>query len=50
MTTKNEIVVTYKDGSANVHFGNNTLSIGRSDDASREYLCPVELVSSALGT
>lgn len=50
MGENKSIVVKLQDGNAYVVLGNRTLEIARSDASSREYLCPVELVSAALGS
>jgi len=50
MKEKNEVVVQYKNGFAEVSIGDNIIRVARRDETTREYLCPVELVSAALGT
>jgi hypothetical protein len=50
MKEKNEVLVQYKNGFAEVAIGDSIIRVARRDDANREYLCPIELVSAALGT
>ena len=50
MAEKNVVVVEYKDGFANVIIGNRKITVARRDADTREDLCPVELISAALGS
>lgn len=50
MTVENEIVVHYKDGFAEADVGGSTIQVATHDDPNRKTLCPVELISAALGT
>lgn len=50
MTVQNEVVVHYADGYAEAIVGGRTIKVAAHDDANRNTLCPVELVSAALGT
>ncbi len=50
MAEKNVIVVEYKDGFANVIIGNRKIAVARRDADTRDNLCPVELISAALGS
>ncbi len=50
MVAHNEMVVLYKDGAAEVDVGVRTIRVGRRDADDSANLCPVELVTSALGT
>ena len=50
MTVENEVVVRYKDGFAHAKAGESVIKVAAHDSADRKSLCPVELVSAALGT
>jgi len=50
MAEKNGVVVEYKDGFANVLIGERKIEVARRDTTTLDYLCPVELVSAALGS
>ena len=50
MTIQREVSVHYKDGYAFVAFGDEEIQIARGDSKSSNYLCPVKLVSAALGS
>jgi hypothetical protein len=42
--------VRYLDGHAEVHIGDRALQVERRDTNRRNNTCPIELVSSALGS
>ena len=42
--------VRYADGCAEVRIGERLLQVQRRDNEERAYTCPVELVSTALGS
>jgi len=50
MAEKNVVIVEYKDGLANVLIGNRKIEVARRDADNRDTLCPVELISSSLGS
>lgn len=50
MTDQNEMVIQYHDGVAEAFVGGRTVRVGRRDVDDRDNFCPVELVTSALGT
>jgi len=50
MGKQNSIVVNYRNGFANVLLGSRKIEIARRDDGLLDYLCPVELISAALGS
>ena len=50
MAGKNVVVVEYKNGVANVIIGKRKIAVARRDADTRENLCPVELISAALGS
>ncbi len=50
MVNKNSIVVNYRNGFANVILGSRKIEIARRDEGLLDYLCPVELISAALGS
>lgn len=50
MTERNRVTVKYRNGHANVLVGSRTLNISRQDENAPEYLCPIELISAAIGS
>jgi hypothetical protein len=42
--------VQYGDGRAKVQIGDRALQVERRDRDGRDYTCPIELVSAALGS
>jgi len=50
MKEKNEVLVQYKNGFANVLIGDSVVQISRQDETTRDTLCPVDLISASLGT
>jgi len=50
MAIENEIVVQYKDGFAEARVGEKIINIAAHDSIDRKSLCPIELISAALGT
>ena len=50
MAEKNVVVVEYKNGFANVLIGKRKMEIAWRDADTQDYLCPVELISAALGS
>ena len=50
MTIENEVIVSYKDDFAEAKVGDGTIRIAAHDTVDRKSLCPVELISAALGT
>lgn len=50
MTKQNKVVVHYEDGFANVLIADRKIAVARRDKDTLEYLCPIELVSAALGS
>ena len=50
MDNRNQIVVTYKNGFANVVMSDRKFAIARRDDNSPDYMCPVELIPAAIGS
>jgi hypothetical protein len=50
MSKKNSILVSYKDGFANVLIGSRKIAVARRDKDTLDYLCPVELISAAIGS
>jgi hypothetical protein len=50
MKAKDEVIVQYENGFANVLIGDRVIQISRQDETSEEFLCPVDLISASLGT
>jgi hypothetical protein len=50
MTHQNSVNVHFEDGFAVISIGDRQLTIARRDTEASGYLCPVELVSAALGS
>jgi len=50
MAIQRDVEVHYKDGYAIIALGNKEIQIARWDDTSLNYLCPIKLVSAALGS
>lgn len=50
MIDQNEMIIQYKDGTAEAIVGTRAIRVGRRDADGRNSFCPVELVTSALGT
>jgi len=46
----NLVRVHYSDGRAEVRIGERVLPVDRRDNETRDYTCPIELVSAALGS
>jgi hypothetical protein len=42
--------VRYAAGRADVHIGDRSLTVERRDDDARAAVCPIELISAALGS
>jgi hypothetical protein len=42
--------VSYTNGQAEARIGERTLAVARRDDKARTSVCPLELVSAALGS
>lgn len=49
MSQKNGVFVRYKNGFASIVIGDTEIQVAKRTDTSRDYICPVELVSAALG-
>ena len=50
MAAKNSVLINFKDGRANVQLGDRKIEIARRDAHALDYLCPVEMISAALGS
>lgn len=50
MAKQNSVIVNYRNGFANVILGSRKIEIARRDEGSLDYLCPVDLISAALGS
>lgn len=50
MSNQGKVIVSLDQGTAKVAVGNRDLLISQSGQFDREYFCPVELVSAALGS
>ena len=50
MAKQNSVIVNYRNGFANVILGSRKIEIARRDEGPLDYLCPVDLISAALGS
>ena len=44
------VTVRYQDGHAKVRMGERVLEVDRRDNETRVHICPIELVTAALGS
>jgi hypothetical protein len=43
------VTCRYRDGSAEINIAGRLLPVSRRDDASRDSVCPIEMVAASLG-
>ncbi len=48
--TGDTVQVRYHDEQAQVRIGDRVLAVERRDNTERDYTCPIELVTAALGS
>ena len=50
MVKQNSVVVNFRSGYTDVMLGGRKIEIAKHDQALPDYLCPVDLISAALGS